>query len=80
MQKLGVWLSSTMISIGFMELTSPLLHQHILLPPLPSPPHIPPNPTPQFVLLVHDFVAEKEGRARQMMSTMGLRWGSAGGC
>ncbi|KAI3423876.1 hypothetical protein D9Q98_009710 [Chlorella vulgaris] len=34
----------------------------------------------QFVLLVHDFVAEKEGRARQMMATMGLRsvpfWGS----
>lgn len=27
----------------------------------------------QFVLLVHDVVAEKEGRARQMMATMGLR-------
>ena len=27
----------------------------------------------QFVLLVHDVVAEKEGRARQMMSAMGLR-------
>lgn len=32
---------------------------------------------PQFVLLVHDVVAEKEGRARQMMATMGLRWGRA---
>lgn len=28
---------------------------------------------PQFVLLVHDVVAEKEGRARQMMEVMGLR-------
>lgn len=27
----------------------------------------------QFVLLVHDVVAEKEGRARQMMEVMGLR-------
>ncbi|PSC73883.1 ABC transporter A family member 2 isoform B [Micractinium conductrix] len=32
-----------------------------------------PNTYMQFVLLVHDVVAEKEGRARQMMEVMGLR-------
>ena len=34
---------------------------------------LPPDPMSQFVLLVHDVVAEKEGRARQMMEVMGLR-------
>ena len=46
----------------------------------PSPPPIPPSPPPptpatttQFVLVVHDVVAEKESRVRQAMQTMGLR-------